>query len=656
MPPPAAATVGELRAAVAAAAGTATRALARRARARVAPRDAARLPLPCDRARSAAVPAPRFAGQCGHAAAAASLHRGSSSRPSTRPSRARLVLIARDGGEGPSYPLAETTDIGRTEGNIVIADDRYVSPRHARVALRGGAYYLRDLGSTNGVFVRIPFPRGTSGGAGGAEMPEPDDSEQALGDQDLFLVGQQVLRFEVVKHAEEGFGVASENGTLLFGTPAAPRYARLSQRTVEGVVRDVFHVRKAETVIGRESGDIVFTDDPFLSRRHAVVRVHGAARRRQGPRRFTLADLGSSNGTFLQVREEVRLQHGDHFRIGQQLFRFDTSTASPDAPSTTPTPAPGGSPNGRLEPRAARRDPREALRADRRRADPRAQRGQLPRRRPDAQAARPARGEPHRASIGPHGCALRRVRRHGRRRGGRDRQPARGRHPLRADGRRARRRPHPLTRDELARRLVRAIEAAGLRIFQEAKVDRTRRGMGTTVTAAALVDDHLFFAQVGDSRGYLLRQGQLVQLTRDQSLVNQLIEAGQLTEEEAETFEHNNIILQALGTADTVQVDLTYCELRAGRRRCCSAPTGCAAWSASTRSARSCASTAEPLDACKALTERANQAGGHDNITVIVAQFDGEGLLPEGVGRRAAQVPQVRAPRRAAETPSRTAG
>src|SRR5581483_7549112 len=93
---------------------------------------------------------------------------------------------------------------------------------------------------------------------------------------------------------------------------------------------------------------------------------------------------------------------------------------------------------------------------------------------------------------------------------------------------------------------------------------RTRRGMGTTVTAAALVDDHLFLAQVGDSRGYILRDGTLVQVTRDQSLVNQLIEAGQLTEEEAETFEHNNIILQALGTAETVQVDLTYAELKRG--------------------------------------------------------------------------------------------
>src|SRR5262249_57223847 len=91
-----------------------------------------------------------------------------------------------------------------------------------------------------------------------------------------------------------------------------------------------------------------------------------------------------------------------------------------------------------------------------------------------------------------------------------------------------------------------------------------RRGMGTTSTIAALMDDHLFLGQVGDSRAYILRGDRLVQVTRDQSLVNQLIEAGQLTEEEAETFEHNNIILQALGTADTVQVDLTYVLLRKG--------------------------------------------------------------------------------------------
>ncbi|HSY39575.1 MAG TPA: FHA domain-containing protein [Polyangia bacterium] len=260
--------------------------------------------------------------------------------------RARLVLIARDGGEGPGYPLGDAVDIGRLEGNILIGDDRYVSPRHARIQVRGGAYYLRDLGSTNGVFVRIPFARETAGPIGGVprkaeksldagkgDGPSTKAApalEQAIVDQDLFLAGQQVLKFEVVKHAEEGFGGASDNGTLLFGTPAAPRYARLSQRTVEGVVRDVYHLQKAETIIGREVGDLVFTEDPFLSRRHAAVVIQGSVTPgSKGPRRFSLVDLGSSNGTFLQLREEIRLKNGDHLRIGQQLFRFDLDR--PDA-------------------------------------------------------------------------------------------------------------------------------------------------------------------------------------------------------------------------------------------------------------------------------------------------------------------------------------
>jgi protein phosphatase len=186
---------------------------------------------------------------------------------------------------------------------------------------------------------------------------------------------------------------------------------------------------------------------------------------------------------------------------------------------------------------------------------------------------------------------------------------------------------HALKRDELARRLVRAVETAGLRIFHEAKADRSRRGMGTTVTAAALVDDHLFLAQVGDSRGYILRGETLVQVTRDQSLVNQLIEAGQLTEEEAETFEHNNIILQALGTSDTVQVDLTYVELRKGDilLLCSDGLSGMVRFDEIRELLKS---SVEPLDICKGLTERANLAGGHDNITVIVVQFDGATLKP----------------------------
>jgi PPM family protein phosphatase len=183
----------------------------------------------------------------------------------------------------------------------------------------------------------------------------------------------------------------------------------------------------------------------------------------------------------------------------------------------------------------------------------------------------------------------------------------------------------PNDHDDLAARLVHAIEAAGLRIFSEAKLDRTRRGMGTTATIASLMDDHLFFGQVGDSRAYILRGERLVQVTRDQSLVNQLIEAGQLTEEEAETFEHNNIILQALGTADSVQVDLTYVVLRKGDTLLlCS--DGLSGMVRNDEIREVLRSVEDPLEVCKVLTDRANQAGGHDNITVVIAKFDGPGL------------------------------
>jgi protein phosphatase len=181
--------------------------------------------------------------------------------------------------------------------------------------------------------------------------------------------------------------------------------------------------------------------------------------------------------------------------------------------------------------------------------------------------------------------------------------------------------------DDLARRLVQAVEEAGMRIFNEARADRTRRGMGTTATIAALMDSRLFVAQVGDSRAYVLRGDKFTQVSRDQSLVNQLIEAGQLTEEEAETFEHNNIILQALGTAETVQVDLTYVDLCKGDRLLvCS--DGLSGMIRGDEMREVLLSTADSLGACRELTDRANRAGGHDNITVIVAEFDGPALAP----------------------------
>jgi serine/threonine protein phosphatase PrpC len=189
----------------------------------------------------------------------------------------------------------------------------------------------------------------------------------------------------------------------------------------------------------------------------------------------------------------------------------------------------------------------------------------------------------------------------------------------------------PRNRDALARRLVSAVEEAGKRIYDAAQKERSRRGMGTTATVAVLVDKVLFLAEVGDSRAYLMRRGQLKQLTKDQSLVNQLIEAGHLTEDEAEAFEHSNIILQALGTSETVQVDLTFVELRRGDRlMMCSDGLSGLVHVDMLRSTLD--EIKDPADCGAKLIEYAETAGGHDNITVVVADFDGEGLTDAGDG------------------------
>jgi pSer/pThr/pTyr-binding forkhead associated (FHA) protein len=219
--------------------------------------------------------------------------------PAAIESHGRLVVIVEDGSEGRSFALiGDQVDVGRTEGDILLFEDKYVSPRHGRFLRRGDGWIVRDLGSTNGIYLRIRQPR-------------------PLRDGDLLLLGLEVLQFQTVSDAERGLGPATQHGTLLFGSPASPRRARLNQRTVEGVTRDIFHLIRDETVIGREVGDIVFTADPFMSRRHAAVR------RDKETDTFTISDLDSSNGTYIALREDVELVHGDYVRFGQHLFRVD---------------------------------------------------------------------------------------------------------------------------------------------------------------------------------------------------------------------------------------------------------------------------------------------------------------------------------------------
>lgn len=213
--------------------------------------------------------------------------------------QASLVSILKDGSDGRRYPIyGEVTDIGREEGQIILGDDPYLSPRHARLSQKNGQLLIRDLDSVNGVYVRIR---------------EPVD----LSDGDMMLLGQQVLRFEVLAETELPLGPATQHGVMVFGTPEVQRIARLLQYTTEGVGRDVHYLYRDETVIGREQGDLVFTDDPFMSRRHAAITIDRASRR------FVLRDLGSSNGTAVRFRGERALRPGDQFRVGRHLFRFE---------------------------------------------------------------------------------------------------------------------------------------------------------------------------------------------------------------------------------------------------------------------------------------------------------------------------------------------
>jgi len=170
-----------------------------------------------------------------------------------------------------------------------------------------------------------------------------------------------------------------------------------------------------------------------------------------------------------------------------------------------------------------------------------------------------------------------------------------------------------------------ATMAANSRIHQYAREHPEHRGMGTTATIAGLLGDRLFLAQVGDSRAYLVRDGVTRQLTKDQSLMQRLVEAGEITAEEAEVSERRNIILQALGPESHVTVDLTHQQLRKGDTLIlCS--DGLSGLVRAEEIARTATEEQDVRVICQRLVDRANQLGGPDNITVIAARFDGNAL------------------------------
>jgi serine/threonine protein phosphatase PrpC len=172
--------------------------------------------------------------------------------------------------------------------------------------------------------------------------------------------------------------------------------------------------------------------------------------------------------------------------------------------------------------------------------------------------------------------------------------------------------------------LVSAVENANSRIFQKAQENPDLRGMGTTCTAMVLKDQLAYFAHVGDSRAYLIRDGEITQVTRDHSLVNQLIDRGDITPEEAESHPEKNVITRSLGIKPNVDVDTmnSPLEVREGDLflLCSDGLSGLVR----DEEMLEAVTTYDPDEAAKLLIDLANERGGPDNITVQIVRVLGE--------------------------------
>src|SRR2546426_4023989 len=165
-------------------------------------------------------------------------------------------------------------------------------------------------------------------------------------------------------------------------------------------------------------------------------------------------------------------------------------------------------------------------------------------------------------------------------------------------------------------------------------------GMGATLTGAAIKDDKLDLVQVGDSRAYVLRGQQIRLATKDQSLVQQLVDVGQISEAEAETHMFRNVILQALGAQNELTPATARIQLRQGDMLllCSDGLSG----KLRNDDIRQIVADADDLGvACDALVAEANNRGGEDNITVVLARFTGDELRNPNDDRITVELPPL---------------
>ncbi|HEX3765343.1 MAG TPA: FHA domain-containing protein [Kofleriaceae bacterium] len=234
----------------------------------------------------------RFCGTCGFR-----MDEASTPMPMPQPlaaqvrTRMSMTLIRPDGTEGGSHDLRPGENkLGRSFG-AVFENDGYLSPVHAQLDIRGGGAVIRDLDSLNGVFVKMT-------------------QEEELTNGQIIRIGQELLRFEVIAAPEP-----TADGTELMGSPNPGFWGKLTVIIGRDITGAAFPLLGDSCTLGRERGDINFPDDGYVSGLHARVAL------RDG--RVFLADLGSSNGTFIKVNGERPIGHESFVLLGQQLFRLN---------------------------------------------------------------------------------------------------------------------------------------------------------------------------------------------------------------------------------------------------------------------------------------------------------------------------------------------
>jgi pSer/pThr/pTyr-binding forkhead associated (FHA) protein len=214
------------------------------------------------------------------------------------PGKAKLILIRGEGVEGLSYQLnAEQHIVGR-EGEVVFPDDPFVSPRHANFFYtKEGALRVRDEGSLNGVYIRV---RGTVD----------------LSPGDGFLAGEQVFRFDVIPPVAD---VPEADGTYFYASPKHHSPFRVTQLLQGGHLGMTVCSRGASLQIGREGADLNFPTDLYMSGTHCKIEEAGGG--------YKLTDMSSRNGTYVRLRTERDLGHGDYLFIGRKLLRVEITAA-----------------------------------------------------------------------------------------------------------------------------------------------------------------------------------------------------------------------------------------------------------------------------------------------------------------------------------------